>query len=76
MSGPDKTNSILPCMDHQMRLREKNYYEIMGKRYFVLCELCYWCASVWGVDQLTIKCPVCDNCGRIESIIISNEQSR
>jgi len=56
-------------MDNQMRSREKNYYEIMGKKYFVLCESCYWCASVWGTDKRSIKCPACDDCGRIESII-------
>lgn len=54
--------------------QDKNHYKIMGKSYFVLCELCYWCASVLGIDQRLIsKCPVCNNCGRIESIIISNE---
>ena len=59
-------------MDHQMRSEEKNYYEMMGKKYFVLCESCYWCASVLGTYKRTIKCPACDNCGRIELIMIYN----
>lgn len=59
-------------MDHQMRSEEKNYYEMMGKTYFVLCESCYWCASVLGTDKRTIKCPACDDCGRIELIMIYN----
>jgi len=55
-----------------MRSEGKNYYEMMEKTYFVLCESCYWCASVLGTNKRTIKCPACDDCGRIELITIYN----
>ncbi len=49
----------------------KNHPNVMGKTYFILCELCYWCASMMGTDYgLISKCPMCDNCGRIKSIIV------
>jgi hypothetical protein len=55
-----------------MRSGEKDYYEIMRKTYFVLCESCYWCASLLGTVKRTIKCPTCDDYGRIEFIMIYN----
>jgi hypothetical protein len=58
-------------------LQDKNHHNVMGKTYFILCELCYWCASMMGMDYgLISKCPMCNDGGRIESIILSNESAK
>ena len=58
-------------------LQDMNHHNVMRKTYFILCELCYWCASVMNMDYgLRSKCPMCNNGGRIESIVLSNESAK
>lgn len=46
-------------------LQDKNHHNVMGKTYFILCELCYWCASMMSMDYgLISKCPTCNNGGK------------
>jgi hypothetical protein len=45
-----------------------------AKRHFVICNSCFWCASLYS-DSRTIKCPLCNSYGNLESIPISTNES-
>jgi hypothetical protein len=41
-----------------------------ARRHFVICNSCFWCASLYS-DSRTVKCPICNSYGDLESIPIS-----
>ena len=45
-----------------------------AKRHFVICNSCFWCASLYS-NSRTVKCPVCNRYGNLESIPISKNES-
>jgi hypothetical protein len=45
-----------------------------ANRHFIICNSCFWCASLYS-DSKTIKCPVCNSYGNLESIPISENES-
>ena len=54
---------------------KKNDSQLIPRRYFLLCQTCFWCASYISakheVDELPYKtCPVCNDI-RIESLQLS-----
>ena len=42
--------------------------------YSVICNSCFWCASLYS-NSRTVKCPVCNRYGNLESIPISKNES-
>jgi hypothetical protein len=53
---------------------------ITTKKYFMLCESCFWCASSYfiiedddGNDEIISKCPICDK-GKVESMPIADDE--
>ena len=45
-----------------------------AKRHFVISNSCFWCASLYS-NSRTVKCPVCNRYGNLESIPISKNES-
>jgi hypothetical protein len=45
-----------------------------SKRHFVMCNTCFWCASLYS-DSRTIKCPLCNSYSNLESIPLSKNES-
>jgi hypothetical protein len=45
-----------------------------AKRYFVICNACFWCASLYS-DSRTVKCPLCNSYSDLESIPLSKNES-
>jgi|SRR5215212_219163 len=45
-----------------------------AKRYFVICNSCFWCASLYS-DSRSVKCPLCNSCSNLESIPLSKNES-
>jgi hypothetical protein len=44
--------------------------------FFLICRLCFWCAScIYGSSKIPNKCPVCNDSNIIESIPISNQEA-
>ena len=39
-----------------------------AKRHFVICNSCFWCASLYS-DSRTVKCPVCNSYSNLESMM-------
>lgn len=51
-----------------------NDAKVLAKIHFVLCQLCFWCASCLNVAKRTVtKCPSCNEL-RLESIPIFNNE--
>jgi hypothetical protein len=44
-----------------------------ARRHFVICNSCFWCASLYS-DSRTVKCPICNSYGDLESIPISKNR--
>ena len=49
--------------------------------YFVICNSCYWCASLFGIDDLdslsqVLRCHLCNSCNTELIPISSNESFR
>jgi len=49
--------------------------------YFVICNSCYWCASLFGIDDLEslsqiLRCHLCNSCNTELIPISSNESFR
>ena len=55
---------------------DNNYSNIYNgsKRYFVICNSCFWCASLYP-DSRTVKCPLCNSYSNLESIPLSKNES-
>jgi hypothetical protein len=51
-----------------------NSYAI-AKRHFVICNSCFWCASLYSDLRRIIKCPLCNSYTNLESIPISENES-
>jgi hypothetical protein len=51
-----------------------NDYAI-AKRHFVICNSCFWCASLYSDLRRIIKCPLCNSYTNLESIPISENES-
>jgi hypothetical protein len=50
---------------------DNDYIKIPGQIHFVLCEVCYWCATFFNINENpVVKCPYCDSI-RIEPIPMS-----
>ena len=51
-----------------------NRYAI-ARRHFVICNSCFWCASLYSDLRRIIKCPLCNSYTNLESIPISENES-
>jgi hypothetical protein len=65
------------------KLKNNEILQPIDKIYFVICNLCYWCASYFGIDDLeslsassshVLDCPIC-NSHNTELIPISTDES-
>ena len=45
----------------------------LTRKYFLICQLCFWCASSLDMNVIITKCPRCTS-QKLESILISNEE--
>ena len=45
-----------------------------AKRYFIICNSCFWCASLYS-NSRTVKCPLCNSYSNLESIPLSRNES-
>ena len=64
-------------------IEDNEILQPIDKIYFVICNLCYWCTSYFGVDDLesisassshVLDCPIC-NSHNTELMPISNDES-
>jgi hypothetical protein len=64
-------------------IEDNEILQPIDKIYFVICNLCYWCASYFGLDDLeslsgsssqVLDCPIC-NSHNTELMPISNDES-
>src|SRR5215469_105317 len=54
---------------------EPQSYDHLRRINFLICTLCFWCASyLYGSFRVAEKCPMCDN-KSIESIPISDKEA-
>ena len=62
--------------DNTVAIYNNNYSIIYNgsKRYFVICNSCFWCASLYP-DSRTVKCPLCNSYSNLESIPLSKNES-
>lgn len=63
---------------HEMLDHTKKKAEPISRRYFLICQTCFWCASytdiMGNMDELPYKaCPTCND-KRIESLPISYDE--
>jgi hypothetical protein len=68
-------------------IKQQLYSETSKQRQFLICQLCFWCASYYAhstanvsvkfdIDNIeTAQCPSCNTKGRIEFLPISYNQS-
>jgi hypothetical protein len=47
--------------------------DFLTRKYFLICQLCFWCSSSLDIDVIITKCPGCTS-QKLESIPISNEE--
>src|ERR1051325_9770604 len=45
-----------------------------AKRHLLICNSCFWCVSLYS-DSRTVKCPLCNSYGNLESIPLSKNES-
>jgi hypothetical protein len=48
--------------------------EFSGQIHFLLCQICFWCASFIGIHKRITQCPSC-NSVRLESMPISEKEA-
>ena len=66
----DNNNNNVVAMDN-----DSNRYA-SAKRHFVICNSCFWCASLYSYSRTIIKYPICNSYGNLlESIPISTNES-
>lgn len=54
--------------------KDSDYIKIPAHIHFVLCEVCYWCATFFNINKNpVVRCPYCDSI-RIDSIPISHNE--
>ena len=54
--------------------REPGYINVPAYIHFVLCEVCYWCATFFDIKKNpVVKCPYCDS-NRIDPIPMSRNE--
>jgi hypothetical protein len=46
-----------------------------NKKDFLICNSCFWCASLYSNSRTIIKCPMCNSYGNLESIPLSKNES-
>ena len=74
----EMTNDTSQYEHKEMIARIKKKAEPISRRYFLICQSCFWCASyidiMGNMDELPYKaCPACDD-NRIESLPISYDE--
>jgi hypothetical protein len=65
---------VLNADNNTVTIDNDNDIYASAKRHFVICNSCFWCASLYS-DSMTIKCPVCNSYSNLESIPISENES-
>ena len=74
-----RLNDILSTIKPDVSTFKKKRRIVINKKHFLLCRLCFWCASHFNNVGYTIsttaitKCPSCSN-NRVESIPISYDE--
>ena len=64
--------------NNTVAIDNNNYYSNIytgAKRHFVICNSCFWCASLYSNSRTIIKCPMCNSYGNLESIPLSKNES-
>jgi hypothetical protein len=70
LNANDNNNNTTVSIDNY----SSNDYAI-AKRHFVICNSCFWCASLYSDLRRIIKCPLCNSYTNLESIPISENES-
>jgi hypothetical protein len=73
-------DNLLKATDqkHQSTIQTKNENELTSRKYFMICQTCFWCASYIDImddtDALPYKaCPTCNHTA-IELLALSNDE--
>jgi hypothetical protein len=70
LNADNNNNSNIYTIDYNY----SNIYTTGSKRHFVICNSCFWCASLYS-DSRTVKCPLCNSYSNLELIPLSKNES-
>ena len=58
-------DDLVKATEHQSAVQTKNENELTSRKYFMICQTCFWCASyidMGDTDVLPYKvCPTCNH---------------
>ena len=65
---------VLNAVNDNVAIHNDNDNYASAKRHFVICNSCFWCASLYS-DSRTVKCSLCNSNSDLELIPISKKES-